>query len=165
MPILPLLMVPVARAAATRRAWQRVGAALFVAGVFVNGVGVLADGDAYHSAIMNVDLTDQTGFVQVGSITDPTQMLNVPVPPDYVLPEFSEIAGKIWIARVAWGGCYCDPDTAVCGCETGLLEKDGRFASPPWIRRYPQAHASPPYGSRLVNPWIAHRLHQSLLTD
>jgi hypothetical protein len=102
MPIVPLLMMPVARAAATARVWRYAGAGLIIAGLLLNGVGVLVDGDAYHTAIMNVDLTDRTGFVQVGSVADPGRIVDMPVPPDYVLPEFSEIVGKLWLARVAW---------------------------------------------------------------
>lgn len=162
MPIVPLLMVPVARAAAAARVWRYAGAGLFIAGFLVNGVGVLVDGDAYHSAIMDVDLTDRTGFVQVGSVADPSRMVDMPVPPDYVLPEFSEIAGKLWLAGVAWDGCSCDEQTAECGCRTGELEKNARFSSPPWMGRYPNIHPVPPYGSRLINPWIADRIHRSV---
>jgi len=161
MPIVPLLMVPVARAAAAARVWRYAGAGLFIAGLLVNGVGVLVDGDAYHTAIMNVDLTGRTGFVQVGSVADPSRMVNMPVPPDYVLPEFSEIVGKLWLARVAWDACACDEDTAKCGCRSSPLEKNARFSSPPWTRRYPQIHPLPPYGSRLINPWIANRIHRA----
>jgi hypothetical protein len=163
MPIVPLLMVPVARAAAAARVWRFAGAGLFIAGLLVNGVGVLVDGDAYHTAIMNVDLTGRTGFVQVGSVADPSRMVNMPVPPDYVLPEFSEIVGKLWLALVAWDACACDEDTAKCGCRSSPLEKNARFSSPPWTRRYPQIHPLPPYGSRLINPWIADRMHRSLI--
>jgi Dolichyl-phosphate-mannose-protein mannosyltransferase len=163
MPIVPLLMMPVARAAATARVWRYAGAGLFIAGLLLNGVGVLVDGDAYHTAIMNVDLTDRTGFVQVGSVVDPSRMVNMPVPPDYVLPEFSEIVGKLWLARVAWDACACDEDTAKCGCRTSQLEKNGQFSSPPWMRHYPQIHPLPPYGSRLINPWIANWIHRSFI--
>ena len=78
-------------------------------------VGVLVDGDAYHTAIMNVDLTDRTGFVQVGSVVDPCRIVNMPVPPDDVLPEFSEIVGKLWLARAASDACFCAEQTATCG--------------------------------------------------
>jgi hypothetical protein len=165
MPIVPLRMVPVARAAAAARAWRYAGAALFIAGLLVNGLGVLVDGDAYHSAIMHVDLTDRTGFVQVGSVADLRWMVNMPVPPDYVLPEFSEIVGKLWLARVAWDACACDQDTAKCGCRSSPLEKNARFTSPPWMRRYPRIHPLPPYGSRLINPWIANWIHRSFIAN
>jgi hypothetical protein len=165
MPIVPLLMVPVARAAAATRAWRYAGAALFIAGLLVNGVGVLVDGDAYHTAIMNVDLTDRTGFVQVGSVVDPSRMVNMPVPPDYVLPEFSEIVGKLWLARVAWDACACDEETARCGCRSSQLEKNARFSSPPWTGRYPKIHPLPPYGSRLINPWIVNWIHRSFIAN
>ncbi len=160
-PILPLLMVPVARAVDTARVWRYLGAGLFVAGFLVNGVGVLIDGDAYHSAIMNVDLTEQTGSVQVGSVRYPGQLVEMAIPPDYVLPEFSEIVGKLWLAGVAWDGCSCHEHTAECGCRSGAMEKDARFSSPPWAKRYPDVHALAPYGSRLINPWIVNRIHQS----
>ena len=61
MPIVPLLMVPVARAAAASRVWRYAAIGLFIAGLLVNGVGVLVDGDAYHTAIMDIDLTARTG--------------------------------------------------------------------------------------------------------
>ena len=160
-PLLPLLMPPVARAVAAARLWRYLGAVLFTAGFLVNGLGVLVDGDAYHSAIMNIDLTEQTGFVQIGSLQHRGQMVDMPVPPDYVLPQFSEIAGKFWLAGVAWDGCSCDEQTAKCGCRRGPMEGDARFSSPPWANRYPDVQPLPPYGSRLMNPWIANRIHQS----
>jgi hypothetical protein len=160
-PLLPLLMPPVARAVAAARVWRYLGAVLFAAGFAVNGLGVLVDGDAHHSAIMNVDLTAQTGFVQIGSVQHPGQMVDMPVPPDYVLPQFSEIAGKLWLAGVALDGCSCDEQTAECGCLRGTMEKDARFSSPPWAKRYPDVHPLPPYGSRLINPWIVNRMHQA----
>jgi hypothetical protein len=163
MPMVPLLMVPVARAAAAARVWRCAGVGLFTCGLLVNGAGVLVDGDAYHTAIMNVDLTDRTGFVQVGSVADPGRIVDMPIPPDYVLPEFSEIVGKLWLARVAWDGCSCDENTAKCGCDTSQLEKNAQFSSPPWLRRYPQIHPVPPYGSRLINPWIANRIHRTFV--
>jgi hypothetical protein len=160
-PIVPLLMLPVARAVAAARSWRYLGAVLVVAGFVVNGVGVLIDGDAYHSAIMNVDLTERTGFVQVGSVRDPGQMVEWPVPPDYVLPEFSEIVGKFWLAGIAWDGCSCNEQTSECGCRGGAMENAPRFSSPPWARRYPDIHPLAPYGSRLINPGIVTWLHQS----
>jgi hypothetical protein len=163
MPILPLLMAPVARALTAAPMWRYLAAVLFVAGLVVKGVGVLVDGDAYHSAIMNIDLTGRTGFVPVGNVRNPGQMVVMAIPPDYVLPEFSEIIGKLWLGRVDWDGCSCDEETARCGCRTGALENNARFSSPPWIEHYPEAHPMPPYGTRLINPWIAHRLHQRLL--
>ncbi len=164
-PILPLLMSPVARAAAAGRLWRYLGVGLFAAGFLVNGVGVLVDGDAYHSAIMDVDLTKETGLVQVGSVARPGQIVEMPVPPDYVLPEFSEIAGKFWLARVAWDGCACNEPTAQCGCRRGAMEKNARFSSPPWATRYPDVRPVPPYGSRLINPWIADRIHRWFLPE
>ena len=160
-PILPLLMLPVARAMAAARSWRYVGAVLFAAGFAVNGVGVLIDGDAYHSAIMSVDLTDRTGFHQIGSVKNAGQMVDWPVPPDYVLPEFSEITGKFWLAGVAWGGCSCNEHTAECGCRSGAMEDDARFSAPPWAGRYPDVHPLPPYGSRLFNPAIVNRLQEA----
>jgi hypothetical protein len=65
---------------------------------------------------MNVDLTDRTGFVQVGSGERRPDSGHAGSP-DYVLPEFSEIVGKLWLARVAWDGCSCDENTAKCGCD------------------------------------------------
>jgi hypothetical protein len=165
MPILPLLMAPVASAAAAGRTWRHVAVVLLVAGVAVNGVGVLVDGDAYHSAIMDVDLTERTGFARVGSLKTPGRMVAMAIPPDYVLPAFSEITGKIWLARVAWDGCWCNEHTARCGCRSGALERNVRFSSPPWIERYPDVQATPPYGARLINPWIAHRFHRWLLRE
>jgi hypothetical protein len=158
-------MVPVACAAAAARVSRYAGAGLFIAGLLVNGVGVLVDGDAYHTAIMSVDLTDRTGFVQVGSVADPRWMVKMPIPPDYVLPEFSEIVGKLWLARVAWDACACDANTAKCGCRSSPLEKNARFSSPPWTRHYPQIHPLPPYGSRLINPWIANWIHRSFIAN
>jgi hypothetical protein len=163
MPILPVLMVPVARAAESSRVWRSFAAALFAGGLVVNGIGVLVDGDAYHSAIMDVDLTEHTGFARVGSVKEPGRMVTMAIPPEYVLPEFSEIIGKVWLARVAWEGCWCDERTARCGCRTGPFERNARFSSPPWIGAYPDVHPVPPYGARLINPWIAHRFHLGLL--
>lgn len=160
-PIVPLLMPLVARAVTAAGLWRYLGAVLFVAGFVVNGVGVLIDGDAYHSAIMNIDLTEQTGFVRIGSVQRPGQMVDMPVPPDYVLPQFSEIAGKLWLAGVVWDGCSCNEQTAECGCRRGDMENDARFSSPPWAKRYPDVHPLPPYGSRLINPGIVNWLHQS----
>ncbi len=161
-PLIPLLMLPVARAMAAARICRYQGIALFAAGVVVNGLGVLVDGDAYHSAIMNIDLARETGFVQISSAQYPGQLINVPVPPEDLLPRFSEIAGKFWLARVACDRCWCDERTAQCGCRGGAMESNPTFSSPPWAARYPDARPRPPYGSRLINPWIANRIHELL---
>ena len=163
LPILPLLMASVAHAAAAGRVWRYLAAVLFVAGLGINGVGVLVDGDAYQGAILDVDLTERTGFARVGSFKEPERMVAMAIPPDYVLPEFSEIIGKVWLGRVAWEGCWCNQQTARCGCRTGAMEDHARFSSPPWIGEYPDVQPRPPYGARLIYPWIAHRFHQWLL--
>ena len=54
-----------------------------------------------------------------------------------------------------------DEQTAACRCRKGPMEHDARFSSPPWADRYPDVQPLPPYGSRLINPWIANRIHQS----
>jgi hypothetical protein len=41
--------------------------------------------------------------------------------------------------------------------------REVQFSSPPWMRRYPQIHPVPPYGSRLINPSIANRIHRSFV--
>lgn len=160
MPIVPLLTIAVARAIVAARPWRYAAAGLFALGFLINGVGVFVDGDAYHSAIMHIDVP-QSGVVRVGNVKNPDEMVNMPVPPDYVLPEFSEITGKIWLARVALDGCYCEVHTVRCTCGASALEDNSHFASPPWIERYPRARPVPPYTSRLLNPWIADRIHRS----
>jgi len=163
LPVLPLLIAAVARAVAAGTGWRMLAIVLFVAGVGINGVGVLVDGDAYQGAILDVDLTERTGFARVGSFRDPERMVNMAIPPDYVLPEFSEIIGRVWLGRVAWEGCWCSQQTARCGCRTGALEGHPRFSAPPWIEQYPDVQPRPPYGARLIYPWIADRFHQWLL--
>jgi hypothetical protein len=129
----------------------------------VNALGVLVDGDAYHSTIMDLGLPIDTGIMQVGSLTEPGRMVAMPALPEDVLPEFSEIAGKLWLLRVAWSGCACEAPTARCGCRAGNITQNRQFTSPPWAARYPGVKPSPPYGNRLINPWLADRVHRRLV--
>ena len=163
-PLLPLLMLPVARTFTAGRRWRCAALILFAGGLVVNGVGVLVDGDAFHGTLLAIDLSKETGYVQFGAVSDPRQLVDKPVAPEDVLPQFSEIAGKMWLAHVAFDGCRCDAHTAECACRGEPMENNSTFLSPPWAARYPDARPQPPYGSRLLNPWLADRIHTWLTT-
>ncbi len=165
-PLLPLLMMPVARAVAGLRILTCLGIALFTAGLGVNFLGVTISELAYESTIIEIYLPEQTGTLRLGSLTKPGQIVERPIAVEDVLPEFSPLLGHIWLARVALDRCECDEHTAQCRCASGALEENAIFRSPPWKRRYPAAHPVPPaYGYRIIQPWIARRLYQWLLYD
>jgi hypothetical protein len=165
-PLLPMMMIPAARAVADSRILQLLGIALFTVGLSVNFLGVIISELAYESTITEIYLPEQTGTLRLGSLTKPGQIVERPIAVEDVLPEFSPLLGHIWLARVALDGCECDEDTARCRCASGALEENAIFRSPPWKKRYPAARPVPPaYGYRIIQPWIAHQLHQWFIYD
>jgi len=164
-PVLPLLMPPIVWAGSAARPWRYLGVTLFIIGLGINALGVIISEDAYRGTIMHIYLPGPTGTVLVGSLKDPGQMLEIPVAEADVLPEFSSLAGHLWLARVVLDGCECDPETYECGCRSGAFEEDPKFLSPPWIRRHPEAPPAAPYGARIIRPWILHRLYRRMMGE
>jgi hypothetical protein len=164
-PALPALMAPIARAVAAARGFRHLAVALFLAGFAVNFLGALVNEDAYRSAIMRIDQSEATGTTRVGSLTEPGEIHEIAVRVEDVLPEFSSILGHAWLARVAFDGCECSEQTAECACRDGDFEANPHFAAPPWMRRYPEAQPIPPYGARIIQPWLLNRLYRWLIYD
>lgn len=156
-PVLPLFFVAVGLVL-DRPRMREIARVLFVAGFAVNLLGVLVSEDAYRRTTMRVWLAGRTGYETAGSRLSPGALVNVPRPPEDVLPAFSSIAGHWWLLRVTVSGCECDASSGDCECATGPFEMDAGFLSPPWKDEFPEAVPLAPYGTSIIQPLLLRKL-------
>jgi hypothetical protein len=153
MPILPVAIVLAALAAEGGRARRAAWLSLAAVGLVVNALGTVISHDAFRRTTMNVWVGAEAGFVRAGAADGSGRLVEVPVPPEDVLPAFSPVAGHAWLARVALQGCDCLEGGDTCACRSGVpFEKAPAFLNPPWKDRYPDARPLPPYGVSIIEP-------------
>ena len=159
-PILPFAFAAVGLAAD----WSHAGViarALCAAGFIINLLGVAVSEDAYRRTTMDVWLADRTGYVTIGSATEPGRIIEFPNSPEDVLPAFSSIAGHWWLARLALAGCDCATGSGECECRTGPFAVNRVFLSPLWHAQYPDAIPLPPYGISIIQPMLLRELYRA----
>ena len=72
---------------------------------------------------------------------------------------YAGVDGTSRCKRCVWGSHRPTPQIPL---RAARLEENARFSSPPWIETL-SADPLPPYGSRLINPLIANRIHRSFI--
>jgi hypothetical protein len=147
------------------RPWRTAFWVAYTVGVIASGLGSVIDNGAYRRTTVRAWLPEVSGVARVGDTLRPGQTVDVVLPAEDRVPEFSAILGHWWLARVAAEPCDCSTPVLACGCRHGEFHENPVFLRPPWRARFPDVEPTVPYGASLVRPALLRALYREAVFD